>query len=84
VAVGDEWPTVIAGLKAEIAKMKVGPGTDNGNDMGPLVKQHFEKEGLWTAAWPRRHAGGRWPRPEGGAMRTATSWAPACSTSSPA
>jgi malonate-semialdehyde dehydrogenase (acetylating)/methylmalonate-semialdehyde dehydrogenase len=38
------WDAVIAGLKAEIAKMKVGPGTDNGNDMGPLVtKQHFEK-----------------------------------------
>jgi malonate-semialdehyde dehydrogenase (acetylating)/methylmalonate-semialdehyde dehydrogenase len=45
VAVGDEvGDAVIAGLKAEIAKMKVGPGTDNGNDMGPLVtKQHFEK-----------------------------------------
>ncbi|WP_428853191.1 CoA-acylating methylmalonate-semialdehyde dehydrogenase [Imbroritus primus] len=35
---------VIAGLSAEIAKMKVGPGNDNGNDMGPLVtKPHFEK-----------------------------------------
>ncbi len=45
VAVGDETAdAVIAGLQAEIAKMKVGPGTDNGNDMGPLVtKQHFEK-----------------------------------------
>ena len=31
-------------LKAEIAKMKVGPGVDAGNDMGPLVtQQHFEK-----------------------------------------
>ena len=45
VAVGDEVADkMIAGLKAEIAKMKVGPGTDNGNDMGPLVtKPHFEK-----------------------------------------
>jgi malonate-semialdehyde dehydrogenase (acetylating)/methylmalonate-semialdehyde dehydrogenase len=35
---------VVAGLKAEIAKMKVGPGTDAKNDMGPLVtKPHFEK-----------------------------------------
>jgi malonate-semialdehyde dehydrogenase (acetylating) / methylmalonate-semialdehyde dehydrogenase len=45
VAVGD--PTadaVIAGLTKEIAKMKVGPGTDAKNDMGPLVtKAHFEK-----------------------------------------
>ena len=40
-----QWgDAVIAGLKTEIAKMKVGPGTDNSNDMGPLVtKPHFEK-----------------------------------------
>ena len=45
VAVGDEVAEqMIAGLSAEIAKMKVGPGTDNGNDMGPLVtKAHFDK-----------------------------------------
>ncbi len=35
---------VVAALKVEIAKMKVGPGTDASNDMGPLVtKAHFEK-----------------------------------------
>jgi len=45
VAIGDDTgDAVVAGLKAEIAKMKVGPGSDNGNDMGPLVTQpHFEK-----------------------------------------
>jgi malonate-semialdehyde dehydrogenase (acetylating) / methylmalonate-semialdehyde dehydrogenase len=45
VAVGaDTAGAVIAGLKAEIAKMKVGPGTDPASDMGPLVsRQHFEK-----------------------------------------
>jgi len=45
VAVGDATAdAVVEGLKVEIAKMKVGPGTDNGNDMGPLVTQpHFEK-----------------------------------------
>jgi len=45
VAVGDATAdAVVAGLKVEIAKMKVGPGTDASNDMGPLVtKQHFEK-----------------------------------------
>ena len=45
VAVGDDTAdAVIAGLKIEIAKMKVGPGTDAKSDMGPLVtKQHFEK-----------------------------------------
>ena len=45
VAVGDEVAEqMIAGLNAEIAKMKVGPGTDNSNDMGPLItKPHFEK-----------------------------------------
>ena len=43
--IGDETAdAVIGGLSAEIAKMKVGPGSDNGNDMGPLVtKPHFEK-----------------------------------------
>ncbi len=45
VAVGNEVAdAMIAGLKTEIAKMKVGPGTDNRNDMGPLVtKPHFDK-----------------------------------------
>lgn len=45
VAVGDATAdAVVAGLKVEIAKMKVGPGTDAANDMGPLVtRQHFEK-----------------------------------------
>jgi malonate-semialdehyde dehydrogenase (acetylating)/methylmalonate-semialdehyde dehydrogenase len=45
VCVGDATAdAVVAGLTAEIAKMKVGPGTDAKNDMGPLVtKAHFEK-----------------------------------------
>ncbi|MFC7460937.1 CoA-acylating methylmalonate-semialdehyde dehydrogenase [Hydrogenophaga defluvii] len=45
VAVGDTTAdAVIAGLSAEIAKMKVGPGTEASCDMGPLVTQaHFEK-----------------------------------------
>ncbi|MBX3258549.1 MAG: CoA-acylating methylmalonate-semialdehyde dehydrogenase [Labilithrix sp.] len=45
VAVGDATAdAVVAGLTAEIGKMKVGPGTDARNDMGPLVtKQHFQK-----------------------------------------
>ncbi len=45
VAIGDATAdAVVAGLKVEIAKMKVGPGTDPSNDMGPLVTQaHFEK-----------------------------------------
>ena len=45
VAVGDATAdAVIAGLKTEIAKMKVGPGTQASCDMGPLVTQaHFDK-----------------------------------------
>jgi malonate-semialdehyde dehydrogenase (acetylating)/methylmalonate-semialdehyde dehydrogenase len=49
VAVGDAaGDAIVAGLTAEIAKMKVGPGTingkDSGMDMGPLVtKAHCEK-----------------------------------------
>jgi malonate-semialdehyde dehydrogenase (acetylating)/methylmalonate-semialdehyde dehydrogenase len=45
VAVGDDTAeAVIAGLKVEMAKMKVGSGFDAKSDMGPLVtKPHFEK-----------------------------------------
>ena len=45
VAIGDATAdAVVAALKVEIAKMKVGPGTDASSDMGPLVtKPHFEK-----------------------------------------
>ncbi len=45
VCVGDATADkVVQGLKAEIAKMKVGPGNDPKNDMGPLVtRPHFEK-----------------------------------------
>jgi malonate-semialdehyde dehydrogenase (acetylating)/methylmalonate-semialdehyde dehydrogenase len=40
VAVGDAAAdAVVAGLKAEIAKMRVGAGTDPASDMGPLVTQ---------------------------------------------
>ena len=45
VAVGDAAAdAIVAGLQAEIDKMKVGAGTDAGSDMGPLItKQHLEK-----------------------------------------
>ena len=45
VAVGDTAAdAILAGLKTEISKMKVGPGTAPGMDMGPLVtKAHAEK-----------------------------------------
>lgn len=45
VAVGDATANaVVAGLKAEIAKLKVGPGTEPSIDMGPLVtRAHYEK-----------------------------------------
>jgi len=45
VAVGDATAdAVVAGLKVEIAKLKVGSGIEAANDMGPLVtRQHLEK-----------------------------------------
>lgn len=45
VAIGDDTADkVVEALKVEIAQMKVGPGTDDRNDMGPLVtRQHYEK-----------------------------------------
>ncbi|MBN8504199.1 MAG: CoA-acylating methylmalonate-semialdehyde dehydrogenase [Burkholderiales bacterium] len=45
VAVGNETAdALVAGLKAEIARMQVGPGLDPAAQMGPLVtRAHFEK-----------------------------------------
>jgi malonate-semialdehyde dehydrogenase (acetylating)/methylmalonate-semialdehyde dehydrogenase len=45
VAVGDDTADkMIEGLKAEIARMHIGPGTDPKSDMGPLVtRAHFQK-----------------------------------------
>ncbi len=45
VAVGNEvGDALVAKLTAELATMKVGPGTDVSNDMGPLItKEHFKK-----------------------------------------
>ncbi len=45
VAVGDETAdAIVAGLKVEIAKIKVGPGTKAGCDMGPLITgAHLKK-----------------------------------------
>jgi len=45
VAVGDEVANAFVGkIKGQIAALKVGPGVDGGNVMGPLVTQpHFDK-----------------------------------------
>jgi malonate-semialdehyde dehydrogenase (acetylating)/methylmalonate-semialdehyde dehydrogenase len=45
VCVGDETAdTVVAKLEEEIGELKVGPGVDVSNNMGPLVtKEHLEK-----------------------------------------
>ncbi|MBB3060865.1 CoA-acylating methylmalonate-semialdehyde dehydrogenase [Microbulbifer rhizosphaerae] len=45
VAVGDATAdTLIEKLKEQIAKLKVGDGMDNGNDMGPLVTRAHKKK----------------------------------------
>ncbi|HEJ7879524.1 TPA: CoA-acylating methylmalonate-semialdehyde dehydrogenase [Serratia marcescens] len=45
VAVGNGTAdALIAGLRQQMAAMRVGPGSDNRNDMGPLVtQQHYQK-----------------------------------------
>lgn len=45
VAVGNETAnTLVEKLATQLAEMRVGPGTDNNNDMGPLItQQHFNK-----------------------------------------
>jgi len=45
VAVGDDTANaVVTKLKAEVGKLKIGPGTEAGNDMGPLItKEHLAR-----------------------------------------
>ena len=44
VAVGDSAEPLLEKLLPKIAALKVGPGTDNNNDMGPLItEEHCEK-----------------------------------------
>jgi len=44
VAVGGAAEPLLEKLKPKIEALKVGPGTDNNNDMGPLItKEHCEK-----------------------------------------
>jgi malonate-semialdehyde dehydrogenase (acetylating)/methylmalonate-semialdehyde dehydrogenase len=44
VAVGDSAEPLLEKLLPKIEALKVGPGTDNSNDMGPLItKEHCEK-----------------------------------------
>ncbi len=45
VVVGnDTADTLVEKLQAQLSHLKVGPGTDNSNDMGPLItRQHFDK-----------------------------------------
>jgi malonate-semialdehyde dehydrogenase (acetylating)/methylmalonate-semialdehyde dehydrogenase len=90
VAVGDATAdAVVAGLKVEIAKMKVGPGTQASCDMGPLVtKAHFEKVVGYVDQGVKEGAtlvvDGRGIQ-VAGPCGAATTWAPAClTTSSPA
>ena len=56
VAVGDGTAdALIAGLRQQMAAMRVGPGSDNRNDMGPLVtQQHYQKvKAISIRAWPK-------------------------------
>jgi len=58
VCVGDEIADqVVAGLKSKVESLRVGPGTDTSNDMGPLITadalsrvQHYIEEGLSAGA----------------------------------
>ena len=45
VTVGEEMGDALVGkLKTELEQLRVGPGTDNNNDMGPLITcQHYDK-----------------------------------------
>ncbi len=44
IAVGDAAEPLLAALKPRIAALRVGPGTDNDNDMGPLITaEHRDK-----------------------------------------
>ena len=69
VAVGDVADKLVANLKPKVESLKVGPGTENDAEMGPLVsKEHRDKVrgyiDLGVAG--RRQPGRRWTFPERG------------------
>ena len=44
VAVGDAADPLIEAIRERMAKIKVGPGLEDGNEMGPLItRQHRDK-----------------------------------------
>ncbi len=64
VAVG-EWPSLcIAAIRKRIPKIRIGPGLEDGNEMGPLVtREHRDRVASYIAGANvgRRVGGCRWP-----------------------
>ena len=85
VAVGDVADRLVPKIRERIARLKVAPGVEPGAEMGPLVTQehHARVAGyVEKGAGRGRRARGRRPGPaRPRATRTASSWAPASSTS---
>ena len=50
VAVGDVADPLVAAIRERMAKIKVGPGTDDSNEMGPLItREHRDKVASYVA-----------------------------------
>jgi len=86
VAVGDVGDRLLAKLTPRVQALKVGPGLDPQSEMGPLVtRQHRDKVmgyvDLGVKEGARLVVDGLGSSCR--ATRTATSWAAACSTTSP-
>src|SRR5271165_1326080 len=57
VAVGSAAEPVIGAIRERMAKIKVGPGLEEGNEMGPLItKDHRDRVASYVAAAPKEGA----------------------------
>src|SRR5271166_3700561 len=57
VAVGSAAEPVIGAIRERMAKIKVGPGLEEGNEMGPLItREHRDRVASYVAAAPREGA----------------------------
>jgi malonate-semialdehyde dehydrogenase (acetylating)/methylmalonate-semialdehyde dehydrogenase len=84
VAVGDAGDKLMAKLKPRVEALKIGPGTDAQSEMGPLVTDTHLKKVLSYVDIAKKKAQSWWwmvviTNPNNRAMKTASTWAAACS-----
>ena len=84
VAVGDVADPLVDAIEERLPKIKVGPGNEEGSEMGPLItKEHRDKVASYLESRRLRRAPRSAPMDASTCSTTsptASSWASACST----